>query len=114
MCVRSVRGLGIRGSGGHLLIYISPTVLWGALWDDSLHMHEVLVCVCVLENVFHYSCLQKCTDAINGVIDCTCHSHSICSPPIMLQASLKSQPEVVWQNMKKYEISIDGQNTEIE
>lgn len=36
----------MRGNVGHLLIYISPTELWGALWvDGSICMRQVCVCV---------------------------------------------------------------------
>lgn len=72
----------MRGNVGHLLIYISPTELWGALWvDGSICMRQV--CACFEKNRKRErereSALQLCAQrALNAVIQCMCPSHTIC------------------------------------
>lgn len=74
--VRSVRGSGYERqwwASGNL--HISHGALGRELRDDRLHMHEAPVYVCVM-GVFFPAAAH--THTKDGVIGCTCHSHSIC------------------------------------
>ncbi len=67
----------------------------------------VRVCVCV--GVFFPAAAH--TDAVDGVIGCTCHSHSICCSELHSATGLPNTPsEIKRQNMEKYGISNDGEH----